>query len=367
MRPARRVAIDAINDNDRIRGPDRYLIGLLQGLAEHDRTSEYLVFYAPWQTFYERLALPPNFRKLLCRPPRHRLVRVLWHALAFPRIVARYRPDVVHLPNIIFVPFLSAPVVMTVHDLAHFRYPEKFGYFRGYTQRWLIRWSLPLARTLVAVSRFTRDDLRRYAHCAESRVRIIGEGGPAPKDVPKTSDHPPYFLYVGQLERSKNVESLIQAFAASQVLRDAGVELWIAGKPAGAASEITRLAQSLGGGRVRLLGYVDDARLPTLYGDSLAFVFPSLIEGFGLVLLEAMAYGAPVIASNASVIPEVVGDAGLLVDATDLAQLQQALERVYREPALRTQLIRKGRERLKDHSWHRAAGQTLRVYEELTP
>lgn len=360
--PPRTIAVDAINGNEQIRGPDRYLIGLLQALAALDRDNQYLVFYADWQRFYDRLVLPGNFRKVRCQPPRYRLARVLWHACVFPAMLSRLKIDVLHLPNIILVPFRRAPIVMTVHDLAHFRFPEKFGYLRGYAQRWIIRAALWFARRVIAVSRFTAADLQRFVRYPVERVSVIGEGGPAPLDVPRDHNCRPYFLYVGQLERSKNVERLVQAFATSEVLRRTNVQLRIAGRPSNAAARIEHLARTLAPERVALVGYVRDEELPGLFGNAIAFVFPSLVEGFGLVLLEAMAYGAPIVAANASVIPEVVGDAALLVDATHVDELRLALERVYRQPELRAQLRQKGRERLIGYSWAKTAELTLEEY-----
>ena len=360
-----KIAIDAINGNESIRGPDRYLIGLLQALAHLDRDNDYVIFFAPWQRFYEHLALPGNFHKVRCGAPRHRLARMLWHACVFPVMLRRLKADVLHLPNVILVPFQWAPIVMTAHDLAHFRFPEKFGYLRGYAQRWLIRAALLFARRVIAVSRFTAADLQRFVRFPTERVSVIGEGGPAPINAPREHPDRPYFLYVGQLERSKNVERLVQAFAASEVLRRANVELRIAGKPSNAAARIEYLAKTLAPGRVALVGYVRDEELPGLFGNAIAFVFPSLVEGFGLVLLEAMAYGAPIVAANASVIPEVVGDAALLVDATRVDELRAAMERVYREPELRAELSQRGRERLAGYSWRKTAELTLEEYRRV--
>ncbi len=125
------VLIDAINDNAQVRGPDRYLLGLLSGLAEIDRTTRFTICFAPWQEAFRAPDLPANFTTVCLDPPRHRIPRTLWHSLVFPFWVRRLDPDVVHLPNIIFAPALGRPVVMTVHDLAHFRFPEKFGPLRG--------------------------------------------------------------------------------------------------------------------------------------------------------------------------------------------------------------------------------------------
>lgn len=359
-----RIVIDAINDNEQVRGPDRYLIELLEGLAKLGEADEFVILYASWQTFYERLHLPINFRFVRCAVPRGRLARVIWHAVRFHHAVDAERPDIVHLPNIIYVRGLTVPTVMTVHDVAHFTHPEKFGYLRGYLQRWLIHGAIRLSTHMIAVSDHTQAQMTRYLRPIPGRVTVIEEGGPEPLDVPR-SDGVAYLLYVGQLERSKNIESAIIAFAHSAQLKARAVEFWIAGRPGNAVAAIERLIRTLNDPRIRLLGYVEENRLPSLYANAIGFVFPSLVEGFGLVLLEAMAYGAPIVASSASVIPEVVGDAALLVDATDRAALQGAMETLESDAALRERLVAAGRKQLEKFSWRRAARQTYELYGKL--
>ncbi len=359
-----KIIIDAINDNEQIRGPDRYLISLLRGLARIDIDNQFVVFYAHWQTFFDELDLPSNFRFIRVTPPRHRIPRVIWHAIWFYRLTLAQQPDIIHLPNIIYVRGLNKPTLMTVHDVAHFTHPEKFGLFRGYLQRWLIHGAVHQVDHLLAVSDHTKDQIQHYLSVVSERITVVEEGGPEPLDIVHT-EPTKYFLYVGQIEHSKNIESAILAFAQSKQLHDQEVEFWLAGRPGNAAPQVTKLINSLKNPHIRLLGYVDESKLPSLYANALGFVFPSLVEGFGLVLLEAMAYGTPIIASSASVIPQVVGDAGIIVDATNLDALQQALESVESDTALRASLIKSGRERLKNFSWEQAAHLTNNLYHKL--
>lgn len=362
------VAIDAINANDFIRGPDRYLIELLRKLAELNNGTRYTIFFAPWQHHFRALSLPDNFHFECLNAPRRQATRVLWHAHVFPGIVAKLRPDVLHLPNVIYVRRCGVPVVMTVHDLAHYRYPEKFGIVRSYLLRRLLHKTVSNANFVISVSEYTRWDILHFLSFPAARIRVVLEGGPPiqhqDKSLPSMRGSR-YFLYVGQLERTKNVERLVRAFCESRHFEEAGVELWIAGRRGNATEDIQRaIAAYAAEGRVRLLGYVDEERLPQLYMGCEAFVFPSLIEGFGLVLLEAMSYGAPVIAANASVIPEVVGDGAMLVDALDTEDLRAKMEQVYADPALREMLRVRGEARVKSFSWEKAADETWQLYRE---
>ena len=353
------VLIDAINDNAHVRGPDRYLLGLINGLVALDLQDRFTIAHAPWQRAFAGLSLPTNFETLELAPPRQPARRVLWHALRFPREVRRLAPDVVLLPNIILAPRLGRPSVMTVHDLAHFRYPEKFGPVRGRLQRLLIRVALASADRLIAVSRFTQSDLEHFTGIGPERSSVILEGAPDVVATPPTpSGWPPFFLYVGQIERSKNIEGLIEAFVAGAELRAKGIELWIAGWPGNAQRSVKAMIARNPDARIRLLGYVGEARLAELYANCLAFTFPSLVEGFGLVLLEAMAHGAPVLAMRVASIPEVTGDAALLIDPDTPGALTRGLVRLSTDADLRLQLRALGKIRLQAFSWRDAARDT---------
>jgi glycosyltransferase involved in cell wall biosynthesis len=337
--------------------------GVAAALVRQGVVDALAVAIAPWQRSMLEL-VPGPITWLVCEPPRDPSLRVAWHAMAFPRLVRRWAPDVVHVANVHWAPMGDLPCVLTVHDLAHFEFPEKFGAARGYTKRALIRRAVATPQRIVAVSEYTRREIERWLRVPASRVRVIHEGGPPPSDPARIEGAPPYFLFVGQLERSKNAEGLIEAFTASRTLGDRGVELWIAGRAGNAGERVRALAERKGGGRVRLLGYVEESALPSLYASAIGFVYPSLVEGFGLALLEAMAFGTAVVASRAGALPEVVGDAGVVVDAADRVALQTALERVATEPALRASLVQRGRQRLACFSWDAAARETAAVYAE---
>ena len=362
--PARplRILIDAVNDNAEPRGPDRYLEHLLAHMLALGRPHRFLLGHAPWQRLFADMPDRPGLERLPLDPPRAPLPRALWHAARFPAIANRLAPDAVFLPNVIWTPGLAAPSVMTVHDLLHFRFPEKFGRVKGRLQRPLLRRAVAAADALVAVSEATRADMLRFTGAAPARIRLIGEGGPEPvlRTAPEAT--PPFFLFVGKLERTKNAAQLIREFAASPALAAAGWRLVIAGAEGNAAAEARALAAEAGG-PVTLAGFVSEDRLRELFLTCGAFVFPSEAEGFGLVLLEAMAHGAPVIALNATATPAVVGDAALLVEPGAPGGLARAMERLAAEPWTRDRLRAAGYRRLGAFSWSAAATATLDLIE----
>lgn len=361
------IAIDAVTANRQVRGPDRYLIRLLQALAQLDDDTRFTIFHAHWQPYLADLGLGPRFTFVRLQPPGGRVLRVLWHAVVFPALVRRLQPDVLHLINPVYLWRYRGRTVTTVHDLGQYRYPEKMGRIRSMLLRILLPYSVAQADRVIVVSDYTRRDAVRFLHYPDERLHTIWLGGPdavvpaAP--TPGVTGGPPYFLYVGAVERSKNVERLVAAFLGSAALRAAGAELVVVGHVGNSGPAIQQLlAQHADSARVRMRGYVTDAELPALYRGAVAFVFLSLIEGFGLVLLEAMAYGTPVIAADASVTPEVVGDAALLVNGEDTAAIGAALERLLAAPQLGAALRGRGTARLAQFSWQRNAEQTLATY-----
>lgn len=355
------VLVNAINDNAHPRGPDRYLTELLAHLVALPDAPLIQLMHAPWQRFFEGVDLGPGGQRREIAAPRSPARRLIWQASAFPRLANASGADVVFLPNLIWTPGLRLPSVITAHDLLHFRTPEKFGRRKAALLRPVIRRALARATRVIAVSAFTAADARRFGRVDENRLSVIPEGGPKPRPRAATPNGgPPLFLYVGKIERTKNVGLLIQAFLASEILAASQAQLVIVGPDGNASADIAPLLAA-GKGRVIRPGFVPEAELEALYAHACGFVFPSTAEGFGLVVLEAMARGAPVIAAAATSLPEVVGEAGLLVPPDDGPALTAAMERLATDPALAPGLTAAGYARLGAFSWERAARDTLAV------
>ena len=225
---------------------------------------------------------------------------------------------------------------------------------------------------LIAISAHARRDAMEILKIPAERIRAIHPGVAEPFFAATAEDarrvgakyelHGPYLLFVGCIEPRKNVPNLIRAYRRlpESVRRDA--ELVVAG-PFGWAGEEVR--GMLGGGGVRYLGYVPEGDLPGLYGGAAALAYPSYYEGFGLPAAQAMAAGVPVIASNRSCLPEVVGDAGLLVDPASVEELSEAMERVLTRPELARELAAAGRARAARFHWARCAEESLEFFREV--
>ena len=319
------------------------------------------------------------------RPPARGLLprseRVRWRAIPSPRLWTLGRLAVemaVRPPDVLFVPAHSLPPILprasvtTIHDLGYRYFPDEHPPATRRVRRLSNRWSARRATRVIAISGATRDDLVRLEGVRRDKITVVHHGhapwfrriDDAARIDAVRGRHGldrPYFLFIGTLQPRKNLERLLAAFdhlAASHpepVLALVGAMGW----------QSERLERALAAirarDRVRLLGYVDDADVPPLLSGSLGLAFPSLYEGFGLPALEAMACGTPVLTSATSSMPEVVGEAGLLVDPLDVDAIAAGLARLADAVELRRDLGRRGEARAAGFTWERAARETLAV------
>lgn len=305
-------------------------------------------------------------------PHRRDLTGVSWHTLGSPAI-ERYlgELDVTHTPSLVYPPS-TAPLVATVHDLCILKYP------RAFPSRWRIfhRRGLQLilkhARVILVDSSSTCEDLRLLAAQRDPRVRVVPlgvEAGPALKQetiekvLEKYDLKPGYLLFVGTIEPRKNLSRLVQAYASfnGDEKRKAGELVLV-----GAAGWMGRreLSRILSQGGVRWLGFLPQEDLEAIYAAAGLFVYPSVYEGFGLPVLEAMARGLPVITSNTSSLREVAEGVALLVDPEDPMEMGRAIRRLVSDSAMRAELAEKGKERAAEFPWDRTIELTFKAYED---
>lgn len=371
-----RVAVDVAAAVNQKAGIGRYARGILGALAEIS-ADDWFLQLAPRANGAPYQGPPPRpfaRGRRVQLPVTERYLWILWHQLNLPlppdllapRLDAFYNPDFV-LPALAY-----APGVCTVHDLGFMTVPDcAFPKLRDILLRTVPR-SVQRARLVMAVSQHTRDDLVRLLGVAPDRIRIAGnavdptfrpmrDGGWLEAERARLSAslgadlREPFLLAVGTIEPRKNLPRLFEALA---ILRDRGrpLRLVVAGRDGWLFEPIyRRLEQLCLRSQVSFLHGPSDADLLALYNLAAVMVFPSLYEGFGLPPLEALACGAVVVCSNASSLPEVVGDAALLADPHDSEALAAAIERALDDATLRDELARRGPPRAARYTWSGSA------------
>jgi glycosyltransferase involved in cell wall biosynthesis len=298
--------------------------------------------------------------------------RLTYYPAMLDRTATRRDVDVLHCPGQMIPVHTSLPLVVTVHDVLAWRAPELFSRAGAAQQRLLVSRAAKRADRIVVASEFTKAELVHLVGVDPERITAVPLGVDRrfqrieadPVQLAHRFGIPPvpFVLWVGTPEPRKNLGTLLRAFGL--VRRRAPESLLVVvGVDRVADRELDREIERLGPSVIRP-GFVTDDDLVALYSATSCLVFPSLSEGFGLPPLEAMACGAPVVASNRSSIPEVVGDAGLLVDATDPDDIADGIERILLSPETAADLRERGLARARDFTWDRCAQRTVETYRE---
>jgi glycosyltransferase involved in cell wall biosynthesis len=287
----------------------------------------------------------------------------VFEQVGLPLLLARRRAALVHAPNC-FLPLLRpCPGVVTINDLAFETWPEDFAPRTRAKFKLVARLAARSAQRIICPSQFTAADVCRRYRVDPGKVRVIPD---APAVAVRESDggkpHDPYLLAVGDLRRKKNLGALVTAFVRAREADGLPHRLVLAGVDCGQGPRLRELA---GGAPVELAGYVNDERLDELLAGAELLVHPSLYEGFGLVVLESMARGTPVLAARATALPETGGEAAAYFEPDDPSDLEHQLRSLLGDRARLEALSQHGRRRAAEFSWERTARETASVYREL--
>jgi glycosyltransferase involved in cell wall biosynthesis len=340
-------------------GNETYVRELLPELATRPEIAVTALLEDP---ALEDPTLPPGIGRR--RVPRSGVQRLA----AMTRLCRRERPDLLHA--IYFAPYLAAtPMVVTVHDISYELYPEFFSRSPLLRDRLLVRDSARRARAVVTVSETSRRDLIEHYGLPEERVVAI-PNGVAPRFLDAQAaaiepivDRPLRVLAIGTLQPRKNLLRLLAAVRRVAVERP--VHLRVVGPDGHGAALIREALADAGDVQVDVAGYVAEEDLVREYTGADMLVYPSIYEGFGLPLVEAMACGLPVVTSTGGSLPEVAGDAALIVDPLDESAIADAIRRLADDPVLRRELSTRGRERARGFTWSAAAGRLVEVYAQV--
>jgi glycosyltransferase involved in cell wall biosynthesis len=366
-----RIGIDARKLHDF--GIGTYLQNLLRQLARLDAEWEYVLFCKPEDRAWID-ELGPNFRAVVVRAAPYSVLE----QLVIPLRLLRERVDVYHSPHYVLPLLVPCPSVVTIHDCIHLMFPQYLpNRLAPYYARLFMWWAAHRSARVMTVSEASKRDILRFFDIGAAKVSVIPNAIDERFRVPPPDEeahrirerfqlHEPFVLYAGNVKPHKNVERLIEAFYQLHANGFDDLKLLIIGND---ISKYATLRRSIHAHNlhkyVRFLGFVPDQTLAILYRLASVFVFPSLYEGFGLPPLEAMASGTPVVTSNVSSLPEVVGTAAVLVDPHDAHAIAEGIAHVLYDARLREELRRRGLERAASFSWETAARTVRGIYGEV--
>jgi glycosyltransferase involved in cell wall biosynthesis len=369
-----RIAIDIRKINEF--GVGTYIWNLVRSLSAIDCQNEYLLV-GSHRNFHELGPLPDNFKQMYQAEDAS-----LWrHHVTIPFALKRQNVDVLHVPHHEAPFFNPSKLVVTMHDCVHLLFPhEDSSKFRNYRHYLQTKRVVETAKHVLAVSKSTKEDLINIFDLPESKISVVHNALDERFAFSHTTEErkhvleryqlkEPFVLYSGKIRPHKNIHRLIEAFAVlkSELMEDdkyKNLKLIIIGDEL-SKHQYLRLTVIRSGAQqdVRFFGFVPYPILRVFYQSAALFAFPSLYEGFGLPPLEAMANRTPVVASNTSSLPEVLGDAGILVNPENVFDIARGMKLILSDDVLRQKLVQKGIEQVAKFSWKLAAQSVLSTYD----
>ena len=361
-----RIAIDARKLHDF--GIGTYVRNLLRQLARQDARSEYVVLCRPADREY--VAELGGHMRPVVEPAAAYSIREQYR---LPLDLRRERIDVFHAPHYVLPLLTPCRSVVTIHDCIHLMFPQYLPGRLAHAYARTVLWAaVRRSDRILTVSEASKRDILHFFNVSAAKVEVIPNGiderfrlVPSDEEIARVREryllHDPFLLYAGNIKPHKNIERLIEAF---HLLRQRGhdqLRLLIIGNEVSKYPTLRRTVHRFKlHTYVRFLGFVPDQMLAVLYRLADVFVFPSLYEGFGLPPLEAMASGTPVVTSNVSSLPEVVGDAAVLVDPYSAASIAEGIQQVLSDPVLRQTLAARGLARAREFSWEASVSRPSR-------
>ncbi|MBW0179165.1 glycosyltransferase family 1 protein [Sediminibacterium sp.] len=368
-----RIAINAIFlQNNPMEGYGHYTAEVVQRMIEAHPEDDFLLVYD--RSWDKDFINKPNVTHLLVTPAaRHPLSFKYWYDIKASAAVKRWKADVWFQPYGFCSLTSSVPQVLMIHDLSFKHYPQYISWYQRLYYRWFTPSFIRKAKKLITVSDFSKNDIIKNYRTPENKIAVIpgaARKGFIPLDWEEKlavkngyADGREYFLFVGGVHPRKNLLNLLKAFSHFKKWQHSNMKLLVAGRLAWQYDDLLEKMKTYKyRDDVVLLGYLPEAQLQKVVGAAYALVYPSWFEGFGLPILESMQAGVPVICSNTSSMPEVAGDAALLIDPASHDAIGKEMLALYRSEGIRNAFIEKGLQRVQSFSWDITAAA---VYKEL--
>lgn len=357
-------------------GIERYARSLVSALQRIDKKNEYVIFTN--KDCEGSFDLTPNFTEVKSAvSARFRPAKIIWEQTALPFSLRSHQIDVLLSPGNIAPLFPGCPSAVIIHDLIPFIWPDLFTLTERTALQKLMTAAANRSSRVITVSQSSRKGITQTLRIDPAKITVVpGACSETFNPVPATAERTavlakygvkaPYILYVASTRPYKNVDGLIRAFDIYRRKDRSKHSLVITGLAGRAHFQLVKLTEKLGlSESVVFAGFVQDKDLPAIYSAADLSVYPSFYEGFGLPLLESMACGTPVAASNATSLPEVLGDAGILFDPANSEEMAHTMSSIILDIEFKTALVRKGFERVKTYSWEKTAKAILTILEEL--
>ena len=359
-----RIGIDIHTIGKRQTGNETYVRNLVNNLLEIDAVSDYHLFYTQGDKIQTNALVQQT-----CIWPDQSIFRI---PFVFPYQLYKKKIDVAHFQYVV-PPVTHCPTVVMIHDISYEFYPEYFNKLELKRMKLLIPFSAKKSQHVLTVSEYSKEQIIRKYGVPDDKVTVTYNGvsdkfcvfeeeSEVTQKLSRFVFYKPFILAVGNLQPRKNIEHLIRSYAKLRAAEKIDIDLVLVGQLRWGGMSIFDELESLGVKQhIHVTGYVSEDELVALYNKAIIFAYPSLYEGFGLPLIEAMACGTPVISSNASCLPEVGGAAAYYVDPHSESEMMLAIETLANNEALRSKLIVKGFEQAKKFTWKNCAEKTLSV------
>lgn len=341
-------------------------------MVEEHPEDEFIFFFD--RPYDPAFIFADNVSPVVLQPPaRHPLLWYLWFEWSLSSALKKYQPDVFLSPDNYLCLSTKVRTIMITHDLAHLHYPGEIPYLTRKFYDYYVPKYIEKAAQIIAVSAFTKADIIKQFGTAAEKIEVVYNACTA-QFQPSTDQEKQgikteyaggqdYFFYIGSINPRKNIQNLIQAFDQFKAKTKSPMKLLLGGRFAWQSGPIQEaFDQASYKSDIQLLGYIEEETLPKMIAAAKALVYISLFEGFGLPILEALHCETPVITSDTTSMPEVAGEAALLVNPKSVEEIAQAMERIL-DPSLANQLIKKGKQQKQKFNWNISA---QKVYQLLT-
>lgn len=374
-----KIGIDATIIRTEITGTGYYIINLVNGLKELTLVNNHKFFIFIDRCFLSYFNNLPSERFIIIHKKfRNRFFRIFWQLFIFSVVLKKLNVKVLHSTNYI-TPIIkfNIKVVVTIHDLTVLLFPEKHSFFRSLFYKLLLPIFIRKSDKIITVSNSSKRDLLRFFKDLEDKIIVTFEGisesykiknyEKCLKIMQKYNINKKFLLFVGMIEPRKNVLRILEAFI--NLDDEINLDLVIVGKMGWKFNDINEFIKNHPNNKIKnniiFTGYVPEEEIRYIYQSAYIFIYPSIYEGFGIPPLISMSCGVPVITSNTSSLPEVVGDAAFKINPLDLNEIIEAIRSIYKNNELREYLVKKGFEQSKQFTNYEFAKRTFEIYNNL--